>query len=374
MKNEAITLLGLGDIIIDRERPETIFQHVTKVLRSADFVFASGDQVYSEKGTIIPGYGIHSDPKCIEALLYAGVKVVALANNHSMDRGEEALLDSIARLKEAGLPFVGAGTNLTEAHQPVMLECKGTKIGFLSYSSVHSRGYEAKENKPGIAPIRAWTFYEQVDYQPGTPPRIVTIPYKDDLTYMVEDIKKLKAQVDIVVIYNHWGQHLMPRVIPMYCFDIAYAAIDAGADLILGTHPHILKGIEVYKGKVIFYSTCNFALETSLEHLKSELLTGGARKNNMIHYKFVPDPECPTYPLPRESRATLIAKAIIEDGKIQQVSYIPCYINNQAEPEIVTRDNPRAQEIFDYISDISKSEGLSVNFSWQGNEVLINTT
>ena len=75
--------------------------------------------------------------------------------------------------------------------------------------------------------------------------------------------------------------------------------------------------------------------------------------------------------MPRESRATLIAKAMIEDGEIKQVSYIPCYINKMSEPEIVIRQDPRGQEVYNYVEDISRSEDLSVNFSWDGDEVLI---
>jgi hypothetical protein len=362
MKKEAITLLGLGDIIIDREKPETIFQHVVDVLRSADITYASCDQAYSDKGYLVREHGTNSESRNIPALLYAGLDVVSLANNHSLDWGEEALLDTMSRLKEAGLPYLGVGRNISEARQPVILERQGTKVGFLAYSSVHPKGYEAEADKPGLAPVRVWTIYEQVDYQPGTPPRIVTIPYKEDLAAMVEDIKKLRAQVDVVVICFHWGQHFLPRIIPMYCFDIGHAAIDAGADLILGTHTHILKGIEVYKGKVIFYSGHNFAAEIgpTQQSIKANV---SFLKQLQGWYGIVRDP--------KEVQATLIAKAIIEGGEIKRVSYIPCYINKQAEPEIVKRSDPRGQQVFNYVEDISRSEGLSVNFSWDGDEVLI---
>src|SRR4030042_5382601 len=109
MKKELITLLSIGDIIIDREKPETIFQHVAGVLRSADITFANCDQMYSDKGYLILGHGTNSEPRNIPALLYAGLDVVSLANNHAFDWGKEALLDTMARLKEAGLPYVGAG-------------------------------------------------------------------------------------------------------------------------------------------------------------------------------------------------------------------------------------------------------------------------
>jgi hypothetical protein len=357
VKKEAITLLGVGDVLIDRKEPETIFQHVAGVLRSADITYANCEQALSDKGYPNPKQAAYSSPESIRALLYAGMDVVSLANNHSLDWGTEALLDSLVRLKEAGLPYIGVGRNLAEARQPVILERRGTRVGFLAYSSVHLDGYEATEDRPGLVPIRVWTIYDQVDYQPGTPPRIVTIPHKDDIGDMVRDIKELKAQVDVVVIGMHWGLHIMPRLIPMYCFDIGHAAIDAGADLILGTHTHILKGIEVYKGKAIFFSTANFALELGPHMRDHEHI-----KDLNDYYRIVDE---------TERRNTLIAKAIIEDGEVRRVSYIPCYVNENAAPEMVARSDPRGQGVYNYVEDVSRSEGLSVNFSWHGDEVLI---
>jgi poly-gamma-glutamate capsule biosynthesis protein CapA/YwtB (metallophosphatase superfamily) len=353
---ETVTLLGVGDVIIDREQPETIFQHVAEVLRSADITFANCEGALSDKGYPNPKHAAHSDPRNLAALLYAGIDVVSLANNHSQDWGPDALLDTMARLQGAGVRYVGVGKNLAEAHQPAILERKGTKVGFLAYGCVGPDGYEAENDKPGYAPVRSWTIYERVDSQPGTPPRIVTIPYKDDLAAMVEDIQMLKVQVDVVVVSYHWGLHFVPRLIPMYCLDIGHAAIDAGADLILGGHTHILKGIEVYKGKVIFYSTSNFALEFG-PHMRDH------KHVRRLHELYgSPGPE---------TRYTLIAKATIQAGDISQVSYIPCYVNDQAEPEIVKRSDPRGQQVFNYVEDISRSENLPVHFHWDRDEAVI---
>jgi poly-gamma-glutamate capsule biosynthesis protein CapA/YwtB (metallophosphatase superfamily) len=367
MKTQPVTLLAAGDILIDRDEPNSIFRHVAGVLQKADITFANCEQMYSGTGTASPVHTTPNNPGNIEALRNAGFDVLSFANNHTMDWGPEALLDTMARLKQAGIPYVGVGENIVEARRPVILECNGTKVGFLAYGCTGPAGSEAEENKPGYAPVRVWTMYEQIDYQPGTPPNIVTVPHVKDLADMVEDVKKLRSKVDVAVVSFHWGQHFIPRVIPMYCFDVGHAAVDAGADIILGGHPHILKGIEVYKGKVIFYSLCNFALELTPEVWNSK---GAPSKTKKI-YNYVPDPECPNYPMPHESRATLIVKAAIENGDIRRVSFIPCYVNRNSEPEIVSRDDSRGQEVFNYVKDISASEGLAVRFSWDGDEVLV---
>ncbi len=360
-KKGPVTLMAAGDILIDREKPDSIFRYVAETLRSADITFANCEQMFSDKGNPNAIHASYSDPVNIQALLNTGIDLVSLANNHTLDWGVEGLLDTMSRLKKAGLPYVGVGKNLTQARRPVILERQGTKVGFLAYGCVGPDGYEAEEDKPGYAPVRSWTIYEKVDYQPATPPRIVSFPYKEDLAAMVEDIRELKTRADVVVVSFHWGQHLMPRVIPMYCFDIGHAAVDAGADLILGGHTHILKGIEVYQGKVIFYSLSNFAIELGPGSMKLQVNVRQSRRLNAI-YGSMKHPE---------AKATIIAKAIIQNQKIERVSYIPCYINEREEPEIMARKDARGKQVFDYVKDISDSENLPVKFAWDGDEVLI---
>jgi hypothetical protein len=357
MNKETITFLGVGDVLIDRQEPATIFKHVAAVLRSADIAFANCEQALSDKGTPNPIQAAHHDARNVDAFLAAGFDVVSLANNHSLDWGREALTDTFARLKAAGLPYVGAGHNIAEAHQPVILERKGTKVGFLAYSSVHLPGYEATSNRPGVAQIRVWTVYDRVDYQPGTPPRVVTMPHKDDMKAMIADIKKLKAQVDVVIVGFHWGLHLVPGAVPDYCFDIAHTAMDVGADLILGTHTHLLKGVEMYRNKAIFYSTGDFALEF------------GPHMRDRAHLQEMDKIYGTAYLAQRNY--SLIVKALIENGGIRRVSYLPCIINKQYEPEIQTRQDALGQALFNHVAAVSESEHLNTGFGWDGDEVLI---
>jgi len=177
------------------------------------------------------------------------------------------------------------------------------------------------------------------------------VAYPEDITAMQDDIRKLKTMSDVEAVSFHWGLHFVPATIPTYEFDVGYAAIDAGADIILGGHPHILKGIEVYKGKIIFHSLSNFAVEDLGKVFK----------------------KMPTRPVMTEARNTIIAKVLIEGGQISKVSYIPCYINEESDSEIVTRNDAKGKEVFDYITKISRDQNLSTNFVWKGDEVLINT-
>ena len=371
MKKQAITFLGVGDVVTDTERPETAFRHVADVLRSADIAYANCDQAMSDKGSPNPKQATPSQPENISALISAGFDIISLANNHTQDWGKEALLDTMARMKAAGLLYVGVGNNLSEARQPVILERKGNKIGFLANCSVGPEGlsYEAQHDFPGYTPMRAITFYEHVDPQPGTWPRIISIPVREDLDNMVEDIKKLKAQVDVVIVCTHWGLHVLPSVIPMYEYDIGHAAVDAGADLVIGTHTHLLKGIEMYKGKAIFHSTGDFLFTMKKDRFYRDPRLKYTTPRHVSDLKILYGIDPKKWDI--DKKKTIIAKAVIEDGRIKQYSYIPCYENGQQEPEIVKRNDSRGQKVFDYMVDITRNENLTTNFTWDGDEVII---
>ena len=149
------------------------------------------------------------------------------------------------------------------------------------------------------------------------------------------------------------------------------AAIDAGADLVLGHHPHILKGIEVYNGKVIFHSLCNFAFDLHIPQamLQSHQILEMVELYNWDIAKAVVD--YPSYPFPVDSRKTILAKCIIANKRIEKVSYLPVFLNRDGQPEVVSRRNKRAQEVFEYVASITQDQALQAQFTWEGDEVVI---
>ena len=366
MKQPTVLLYGVGDLCPNRENPESIFTLVSPTLREADILFGQLETPFSERGApqmfMLPGC-LRAHPKNVHALAYAGFDVVSFASNHTLDWGEEALFDTIDLLKKNGIAIIGAGNNIDEARQPAIIERKGTKIAFLAYNSVLPRGYEAWPDKAGCVPLRAATFYEQVDWQPGTPPRIISFANKDDLEAMKNDIKAVRPLTDVVVMSIHWGVHFTPALIATYQKEIAYAAIDAGVDLVLGHHAHILKGIEAYKGKVIFYSLCNFAFDFPIKKGRQHIY--GA------HYGWEADPEYPSYAFPADSRKTIIAKCVISNKEIEMVSFLPVMINRQSQPEVLPRSDNRSSEVLEYIDWCCKNQELNTRFSWDGDEVVL---
>ncbi|MFX3633818.1 MAG: CapA family protein [Candidatus Pristimantibacillus sp.] len=181
------------------------------------------DKTYVFKGT----------PDALPALKNSGVDVVSLANNHTLDQGVDGLLDTMGYLDEAGIDHMGAGSNDTEAFAPKIREVRGIKIAYIGLSKV--------------VPTTTW---KADKYNAG-----VAETY--DTTRAVAAIAKAKKEADIVVVMVHWGIEKSDTP-EKYQRDFAREYIDAGADLVIGSHPHVLQGFETYKGKWIAYSLGNF--------------------------------------------------------------------------------------------------------------------
>ena len=254
-RESTVSLCAVGDIRIMRDKdPEKVLELVAPIMRNADITFAQLEGNLAEKGSPQGGYAnvMMAPPSSVKGLTYAGIDVVSVAGNHSGDYGPEALLESMDWLRQNGVQPVGAGSNLKEARAPVIFEKGGTKVAFLAYVSVIPWGLEAGPKRPGPAPIRVSTYYRQMDWQPGPPPLVVTIPDPGDVENMKEDIRNVRDRVDYVVVSIHWGIHNVPVELADYEPVVGHAAVDAGADMVLGHHAHILKAIELYKGKPIF--------------------------------------------------------------------------------------------------------------------------
>lgn len=370
--SEELVLLAVGDIAPDREEPSTIFEKARDFLQTGDVVFCQLEANLSERGSPLPQARLacRAQPEVAAALKEAGFTVVSFAGNHCMDWGQEAFFDTISNLKKQGLTVIGVGADIEEARRPAIIDLKGNRLAFLAYSSILPYGYWAESDRPGCVPLRAHTLYEQIEHdQPGTPCRIHTFAHRGDLEAMVRDIELAKREADLVILSLHWGIHFVPAVIADYQQEIAHVAIEHGADLILGHHAHILKGVEVYKGKAIFYSLCNFALDL---RPSPELLARPRHKEiEALNPDWKPDPEYPSYFLPRDSRKTIVAKCVISGGNIKVVSFFPAYINPQSQPEILSPQDPRFKEVVEYMRQITEDQNLTADFQVQNGEVVI---
>jgi poly-gamma-glutamate capsule biosynthesis protein CapA/YwtB (metallophosphatase superfamily) len=371
-QENTLSLYAVGDVCVNRDDPEAIFALSSSVINEADIAFCQLETMYSERGapSLLATAPLRAHPRNISAFKLAGFDVVSLSGNHVLDWGNDALLDTIQLFESHNMRVVGAGKNIAEARKPVIIEKKGIRVVFLAYNSILPHRYWAETNKPGCVPIRVLTVYEPYEHeQPGGPAKISTFPVKEDLEEMKTDITNAKQLADVVIVSLHGGLHFTPAVLPMYQKEIGYAAIDAGADLIIGTHAHILKGIEIYKGKVITYSLCNFAFDL---HLTAQDFQSPKRRELA---KIYPNrmwlPDYPTYPFPIDSRKTILLKCLMSKEGIQKVSFLPVFINNKGQPECLDRQDKRSLEVFNYMDGLCKELGTKISFD--GDEVLIHT-
>ena len=368
MTKENIVLLGVGDVGPVHGAMETYSTLVRPMLATGDIRFGQCERLYSENvGNEHASVDFGAiKPHMISIFTDSGFDVVSLAGNHTMEYGEDVVLDTIALFKKKGIQVIGAGRNLEEARQPAVIEKKGVRVAFLAYCSVLKEGYAAGPHKVGVAPLRAHTSYEPYEYQAGVPPRVVTIPYEEDLEGMVEDIAKAKKAAHVVVVSFHWGIHHILRLIAEYQPIVAKAAFKAGADLILGHHAHVPKAIEVHNGKVCFYSLGNFMFTTKIG-LKPEFL------EKLKIYGVIPDfDEYPHCPHGKDSHRSLIAKAVLSSVGVEKVSFLPVQIDKQLRPEVLSHGDPRFNDNVNFID--WASEGYNHQFTVKGDEVEISGT
>ena len=364
MNKKSLTMLAVGDVILEKPNGEFYLSLVAPVLKKGDVVVGQGEVLFTARGikTFVEMFPAPAAPPGnIEALASAGFNVITLAGNHTYDQGAPAIEDTIAGLKKLGIAYTGAGMNIDEARTPAIIERNGTRFGFLSYNCVGPMGEWAHKFKPGCAYVQILSHYEMNTANPGGPPDVYTFAVPRSLKAMTDDVQKLRPLCDILAVCFHKGILGSPETLAMYDQQVSYAAIDAGADLVLGHHAHMLKGIELYKGKAIFHGLCQFVSVV-------QGLTDEQRKE--MHSLAGPNLSTYVLRLDPARNMTMIAKCVIDNGKISRLSYLPCVINDAQKPEILKNDE-KGRQVYEFIDRITKAAGLNVRYEWEGDEVVI---
>ena len=266
-------LLAGGDIAINRSEAKGAFGKLIPLLREADVSFANLELPLSRTGKPAPEkILLRGAPEMAGALTEAGFDVMAFANNHVLDYGEDAFAETMSLMDSLGVALVGGGMNLAQARKPALIKRGKLTIGFLAYCSVIPRGFEAAASDPGVNPVRAHTAYRpwrDLSEYPGTPPRIDTWAEPAHLARMKRDIRNLRKKADLVVVNHHWGTSMTHEVMD-FEREIAHASVDAGADLVLGGHPHVLQAVEFHKGAPIVYSMGNLIFDFDIPFFTDE--------------------------------------------------------------------------------------------------------
>lgn len=308
---KALSISIVGDLLmdgsvrkqIDKFGVEYPWEKVQEYFQNDDITIGNLETSITTKGSKWEDkqFNFKSDPKNVKAMKDAGIDLVSLANNHSLDFGYDGFLDTLNYLDEGDIKRVGGGKNKEEALKGVVIDKNGYKVGILAFSRViPSVDWYATNNRPGLLGL-----------------------YDSHVKHVLERITEMKKEVDILVLSVHWGVELstVPRDEEII---LAKKLIDAGADIIMGHHPHVLQGIEIYKGKPIFYSLGNFVFG-----VKNELTSN-----------------------------TMIAQINYTDGKVDYIKIVPCTIVG-GRP-IPVEDEKRLEKIAE-INLLSKKFNTKIN-------------
>lgn len=358
-----VRICAVGDVAPRRADPVGIFAQVAPALAQADLCFGQMECPISERGTASPHarLAMRTSPDVAPALAMAGFDVMSVAGNHALDFGAEALADTLVNLDQAGIAAAGAGADLADARRPAIVDAGGKRIAVLAYSSILPAGYAADGSRPGCAPLRAHTSYEQIEHdQPGTPPRVHTFAERADLANMAADIASAREQADHVFVSVHWGIHFVRASIADYQREIARAAIAAGADAIFGHHPHLLKGIEFIDGRPVFYSLGNFAIEQPAAFNEKIREHESFAHLQTLSKGWQPQAK---YQTPPETRHTVIAWLDMAGTGAPAVTLQACRIDDDSVPHPILPGSAEFAEWFGYVEAITTEAGLATCYT-----------
>jgi poly-gamma-glutamate capsule biosynthesis protein CapA/YwtB (metallophosphatase superfamily) len=269
-----VTLAFTGDLMFGRTvnshmlatapKDPYPFTYTADFLRRFDLTIGNLECVISKLGAPVPKpYVFRGDARVYDRLLTAGFDLVSVANNHSGDYGKAAFLDEFLTLPTHGLTPIGGGHNKQQAHTPIFKTVRGTTIAFLAYDEIDPYSFAATDTTPG----HAWL-------------------NEDDLRH---DLAHARQSADFVITFVHWGIEYFTGLTAHQRY-LAQVAIDSGADLVVGAHPHVIEPYEFYKGKLIVYSLGNFVFDNMYEEVvrRGSILTLTIQKNKLLDWKLVP--------------------------------------------------------------------------------------
>ena len=374
-----LTYLCTGELILnmDEEKckePNYYFEEIKELFENSDLVMAHLEVPHTDRPaakTMPPSPPMRN----IDCIKYAGIDAVSMASNATNMGGRNGLADTFEWLDNNEIGYFGAGFNLAQAREPLIMERDGVRFGFLSYDCV-SPGSAAGPNRPGAPYVDIVTYQHNASF-PGSAPRTMTFIERWSLEAMREDIRALRPQCDVLTVAIHQGLGF-DTTLADYEYLLPRHAIEVGADLVIANHSHVVKACQFYKGKPIFHSTgnlvCVFPWEMhGMFQTEPESMLGNSklRPRSVPRYTGMIDlEEHPNYPFP--SKEGIIAKLIVDSDtkKIEEVRILPVYMNNEGQPNVHGNDE-EGQLVFDTMVKTTQEAKLNAKYKWDGDEIVV---
>lgn len=350
-----VTLLFAGDLVLDAERPDHWLSGIAPALRGADVAIGHLEVPHTRGGQELAGDvpAPGAPPEHLDALRRAGFAALTLGGNHIADRGAQGIADTIERLDALGIAHCGAGANLALARQPAKLAARGRRIAVLSYNCVGPEAAWATHDRAGCNYLPILT----ADGSPVAPAAalVEVAPAAHDM--LVADIAAARTDAGLVVVALHKGIVHTPAKLAPYERPLAQAALAAGADVVVGHHAHILRGVELCTGRPVFHGLGNGCVVT---HALSPTQDHPARAAWALRrrelFGFEPDPRYELAPFhPEAVHAALAMVCWRADGSLV-AGMVPVYVEPPGLPVCVS--DQRAGQIIEYLTRIGREAGL----------------
>lgn len=338
-----IVLTALGDMIWTRnlthfDEPE--YRNLYRVLQQAEITYGNLEMSLNERPELQRGlYNYGKDREFGWEIAKLGVNLVSLANNHAFDFGEDGFKDTLRILEQSGISYAGGGLSPPDARQPSQQQFGKTRFSLLSFYSSESAA--TGESGPAIATIRAPKVL--LEGERGKAEATVA-PLERDVQAMEDAIRNAKARSEIVMVHYHlhWVSHSraypIPDTVPPHQHPVMHRAIDAGADVVFGNGPHVLRGIEIYNGKPIFYSLGNFIYQYKTADIPPIIWTRDQQQDI------------------REEFQTVVPRITVRDNDIARIELLPCELEMTGErtgcPRLAT--DARGAEIIERMQRLSE--------------------
>ena len=352
----AHSLVFCGDLVLDEPDPDFWLSGIAPCLREAQLAIGHLEVPHTRRGremaADVPAPG--AEPAHLAAVARAGIDALTLAGNHIADCGAEGIADTIAELDRLGIQHCGAGLDLPQAREAAWLQSGALRVAVLSYNCVGPQESWAQPTRAGCAYVRV------LAEDGGAIKPAARLRDADPLSvsHMGHDIRAARdAGAQCCVVALHKGIVHTPATLAPYERPLAHAAIDAGADLVIGHHAHILRGIELYRGCPIFHGLGNGCVVTrALSPDQANPKRAEWARQRRVQFGFEPDPDYFLAPFHPDAVHGMLACVVIEDGRLVQTGFVPIYVEPPGRPTLARGAN--AEAVVQYVRRISLAAGL----------------
>jgi poly-gamma-glutamate capsule biosynthesis protein CapA/YwtB (metallophosphatase superfamily) len=344
-----------GDLVLDAPDAGHWLSGIAPAVRDADLAIGHLEVPHTTRGEELSGDvpAPGAAPENLSAIAQAGFAMVSLGGNHIADRGREGIEDTLAGLDALGVKHAGAGLDLASARQPALVTRGSRRLALLSYNCVGPEAGWAGEGRAGAAYLRV----ETVDGSPIAPAAPLDRASEEAFAILRADVRAARERADYVLVALHKGLVHVPARLAPYERPLAHAAIDAGADAVLGHHAHIVKGIEFHRGRPIFHGLGNGCVVTSaLSPAQEHPARAEWAERRKRLFGFEPDPAYHLAPFhPEAINAVLGRLSWRPDGAVR-TGAVAVHVEPPGRPVLAT--GKRAADIFRYLEQVTRDAGL----------------